>query len=82
MVYAFNVKRLEEVEKLGGLVEMNALSIVDQNHLWWVLAVDHTSKFEVIYPILNPLLMVYNTGNEALLQKLPNKSKSQISEKR
>ena len=33
MVYAFNVKRLEEVEKLGGLVEMNALSIVDQNHL-------------------------------------------------
>ena len=33
MVYACNVKGLEEVEKLGRLVEMNALCIVDQNHL-------------------------------------------------
>ena len=43
-------------------------------------AVDHTSKFKVIQSILNPPLMVYNTGNGASLQKLPDKS--QISGKR
>ena len=48
MVYACNVEGLEKVEKLGSLVEMNVLCIVDQDHQWWVIAVDHTSKFEVI----------------------------------
>ena len=31
MVYACNVKGLEEVEKLGRLVEMNVLCTVDQD---------------------------------------------------
>ena len=48
MVYACKKKGLEEVEKLGRLVEMNILCIVDQDYQWWVIAVDHTSKFEVI----------------------------------
>ena len=48
MVYTCNLKELGEVEKLGRLVEMNVLCIVDQNHLWWVIAVDHNSKFEFI----------------------------------
>ena len=48
MVYACSMKGLEEVEKLGRLVEMNVLCIVDQDHQWWVIAVDHTSKFKVI----------------------------------
>ena len=48
MVYACNVKGLDEVEKLGRLVEMNVLCIVDHDHQWWVIVVDHTSKFEVI----------------------------------
>ena len=48
MVYACKKKGLEEVENLGRLVEMNVLCIVDQGHQWWVIAVDHTSKFEVI----------------------------------
>ena len=48
MVCACNVKGLDEVEKLGRLVEMNVLCIVDHDHQWWVIVVDHTSKFEVI----------------------------------
>ena len=48
MVYACSVKGLEEVEKLSRLVEMNVLCIADQDHQWWVIAVDHTSKFKVI----------------------------------
>ena len=48
MVYASKKKGLEEVEKLGRLVDMNVLCIVDQDHQWWVIAVDHTSKSEVI----------------------------------
>ena len=32
VLYACNVKGLEEVEKLGRLVEMNVLCIVDQDH--------------------------------------------------
>ena len=48
MVYTCNLKELGEVEKLGRLVEMNVLCIVDQDHQWWVIAVDHTSKFKVI----------------------------------
>ena len=65
--------------KLKSWVEMNVLCIVDEDHQWWVIAVDHTSKFEVNYPILNPSLMVYNTENGASLQKLSDKS--QIHEK-
>ena len=73
MVYACKVKGLEEVEKLGRLLEMNVLCIFDQDHQWLMIAVDHTSKFEVYN-------LVYNNGNEALLQKLTDKS--QISGKR
>ena len=68
MVCACNVTGLKDVEKLGRLVEMNVLFNVDQDHQWWVIAVDHTSKFDIIWSILNPPLMVYNTGNGALLQ--------------
>ena len=32
MVYACNVKGLEEVEKLGRLVKINVLYIADQDH--------------------------------------------------
>ena len=32
VLYARNVKGLKEVEKLGRLVEMNVLCIVDQDH--------------------------------------------------
>ena len=46
MVYTCNEKGLEEVEKLGR--NENVISIVDQDHQWWVVAVDHTSKFKVI----------------------------------
>ena len=48
MVCACNVKGLKEVEKLGRLVEMNVLFNVDQDHQWRVIAVDHTSKFDII----------------------------------
>ena len=34
--------------KLKSWVEMNVLCIVDQDHQWWVIAADHTSKFKVI----------------------------------
>ena len=44
---------------------MNLLCIVDEDHQWWVIAVDHTSKSEVAQPILNPSLMAYNTENGA-----------------
>ena len=66
--------------KLKSWVEMNALCIVDEGHQWWVIAVDHTSKFKVILSILNLPLMVYNTENGAWLQKFPDKS--QISGKK
>ena len=62
MVYACNVKGLDEVEKLGRVVKMNVLCIIDQYHQWWVIAVDHNSKFEVIQSILNPTLMVLELG--------------------
>ena len=32
--------------KLTNWVEMNVLCIVDQDHQWWVIAVEHTSKFQ------------------------------------
>ena len=35
-------------EKLKSWVEMNVFCIVNQNHQWWVIAVDDTSKFKVI----------------------------------
>ena len=44
MVYTYNVKELEEIDKLG----RNECCIVDQDHQWWVIAVDHTSKFKTI----------------------------------
>ena len=34
--------------KLKSWVEMNILCIADQDHQWWVIAVDHTSNFKVI----------------------------------
>ena len=41
-----------QCERVGGIlkcwVEMNVLCIVDQDHQWWVIPVDHTSKFKVI----------------------------------
>ena len=67
-------------KKLKRWVEMNVLCIIDEDHQWWVIVVDHTNKFKVIYSILNPPLMVYNTENGASLQKLPDKP--QISGKR
>ena len=51
MVYACKVKGSEEVEKLGRVVEMNVLCISDQDHQWFEIAVDHASKFEVIFDI-------------------------------
>ena len=45
MVYTCSVKRWR---KLKSLVEMNVLCIVEKDHQWWVIAVDHTSKFKVI----------------------------------
>ena len=42
------MKGLEEIEKLGRLIEMNVPCIVDQDHQWWVIAVDHTVKLKVI----------------------------------
>ena len=52
---------------------MIVLCTIDQDHQWWVIAVDHTSKFIVILSIVNLPLMVYNTENGASLQKLPDK---------
>ena len=77
MVYTCSVKGWR---KLKSWVEMNVLCIVDKDHQWWVIAVDHTSKFKVIWLILTPSLMLYNTENGASLQKLTDKS--QISGKR
>ena len=51
---------------------MNVLCIADQDHLSSD-AVNHSSKLEDIYLIVNPLHMRYNTENEAALQKLPEK---------
>ena len=38
-----------------------------------MIAADQPSNFKVIYSILNPPLMGYNTGNGVSLQKLPDK---------
>ena len=53
--------------------------MADQDHQLCVIAVDHTSTFKVIWSLLNPPLMVYNTGNGASFQKL--RDQSQISGK-
>ena len=53
MVYTCNMKGLEEVEKLGKnectLYRWSRSSVMS-------IAVDHTSKFEAIYSIVNPPL--------------------------
>ena len=76
----FILARWKGWRKLKSWVEINVLCIIDQDHQWWLIAVDHASKFKVIYLIVNPPLMVYNTENGASLQKLPDKL--QISGKR
>ena len=49
MVYTSSV---EEVQRAGESqekwVEINVLCTVDQDHQWWVIAVDHTSKFKAM----------------------------------
>ena len=72
MAYTFNVKRLEEVEKLG----RNECTL----SRWPRLPVmsdcsRSTSKFKVIQLIVNPPIMVYNTENGASLQKLAHQEK-------
>ena len=79
MVYTCKVKGTIS-RKLKSWVEMNVICIVDEDHQWWVISVDHTSKFKVIQSILNPPPIVYNSENGISLQKLPDKS--QISGKR
>ena len=52
---------------------MNILCIANLDHQSWSIVVDHSSKFEDINLMLNPLLMGYNTENGATLQKLTDK---------
>ena len=40
------------LRKLKGWEEMKVLCINDQDHQWWVIAVDHTNKFKAIKSIV------------------------------
>ena len=49
------------------------LYIADQDHQIWETVVDHSSKFEDVYLIINPINISYNTGNQTAPQELPEK---------
>ena len=66
----------KDPRKLKRWVELNVLCnfIVDQDHQKWVIVLDHLSKSEDIYSLVNPLLMGYETENGTALQELLEKS--------
>ena len=51
---------------------MNVLCTADQDHQRWAIAVNNSNKFEDIYSMVNPLLMVYDIENGATYQVLIN----------
>ena len=61
---------------------MNIFCIVGQDHQWWVVAVDCSSKSKDIYSKANPLLMSYSNENRVIIQKLPEKSPISVKKKK
>ena len=53
--------------------KVNVPYIADQDYQKIAIAVDHFSKSEDIYWMLNPPLIVYDTENGETLQELPEK---------
>ena len=53
--------------------KVNVPYIADQDYQKIAIAVDHFSKSEDIYWMLNPPLIVYDTENGGTLQELPEK---------
>ena len=53
--------------------KVNVPCIADQDYQKIAIAVDHFSKSEDIYWMLNPPLIVYDTENGGTLQELPEK---------
>ena len=69
--------------KLEIWVQSDVLSIVDQDHQWWaIVVVNHSSKCEDTYSMVNSLLTGRDIENVATLQELPEKSTTSVKRKK